>query len=110
MQSQKSVRRRRPTTAERSHLLDLCERSNLTHEAFAAQHGIGLSTLYQWKRQHRRSAPAGRSNLIEVPNLFGHGAAVAPYRLHLPEGRLLELARGFDWDEVRALSQLLQSL
>jgi hypothetical protein len=109
MQTKKFVRHRH-SASERTQLLELCERSGLTRQGFAAQHGISLSTLYQWRRQNHRSASAGQSKLIEVPNLFGHGPAAAPYRLHLPGGRLLDLARGFDLDEVRALSQLLQSL
>jgi len=98
------------TSAERARLLEACERSDLTREAFAAQHGIGLSTLYQWQRQNRRGKPTERSNLLEVPNLFGRGPAAAPYRLHLAGGRLLEVASGFDLAEVHALTQLLQNL
>lgn len=109
MQTNTSVRRR-PTAAQRARILDACDRSGLTHGDFAAQQGIGLSTLYQWRRQTRSRALTGRNELIEVPNLLGPGPGVAPYRLHLPGGRMLELARGFDLAEVRALTQLLQSL
>jgi len=109
MQTKTSIRQRR-TSAEKFRLLEACERSGLTREGFAARHGIGLSTLYQWRRQNHRGAPNGQDNLIEVPNLIGRGPVAAPYRLHLAGGRQLEVAPGFDLAEVRALSQLLQSL
>ena len=102
--------RRRPTITEKIRLLEACERSGLTRKAFAAQQGIGLSTLYQWQRQNRASASKRPARLIEVPGLFAHGPVMAPYRLHLPGGRLLEVGRGFDPDELRRLVQLLQSL
>jgi transposase-like protein len=109
MQTQSSVRPHK-SNAEKVRILEACKHSGLTREAFATQHGIGVSTLYEWRRQNRRGASTGRSDLIEVPNLFGRGAAAAPYRLHLAGGQVLELARGFDLAEVRALTQLLQGL
>jgi transcriptional regulator with XRE-family HTH domain len=109
MESKAPIRRRR-TAAEKARLLEACERSGLTREAFAAQQGIGVSTLYQWRRQNHRGAPPRRNDWIEVPNLLGGGPAVAPYRLHGPGGWMLEVARGFDAAEVRVLTQLLQGL
>jgi transcriptional regulator with XRE-family HTH domain len=106
----KTFVRHRHSPAEKARLLEACERSGLTREAFATQQGIALSTLYQWRKQNHRGAQTGRNNWIEVPNLLGGGPAVAPYRLHGPSGWMLEVARGFDAAEVRVLTQLLQGL
>ena len=106
----KPPRRHHLSATEKTRILQACERSGLTHAAFAAKQGIGLSTLYQWRRQSGRRDSNRHTDLIEVPNLLPNGPALAPYRLHLPGGRMLEVARGFDASELRVLAQLLQSL
>jgi transposase-like protein len=112
MQSKAPVRRN-TTVVERARILEACADSELTRTEFAAQYGIGVSTLYQWLRQREARSPKRSAGLVEVPNLFGRGsgaATPAAYRLHLPGGRVLEVAGGFDAGEVRLLVQLVQSL
>jgi hypothetical protein len=105
-----SPRRHHATAAEKMRILEACEHTDLTRQEFAAQEGIALSTLYQWRRQSRRRRAQGRPGWIEVPNLLGNGPGSAPYRLHLSGGRILEVSRGFDPGEVGLLLQLVQSL
>jgi hypothetical protein len=103
--------RRLLSSHDKARLLEACDRSGLTRKAFAVQQGIGLSSLYQWQRLRRvRAVKAAAPKLIEVPNLMPQTPVVAPYRLHLPGGGTLEVARRFDPSEVRVLVQLLQSL
>jgi hypothetical protein len=105
----KSPRRHHATAAERLRILEACEHTDLTRQEFAAQEGIALSTLYQWRRQSRCGAK-GRPEWIEVPNLLGNGPVSAAYRVHLPGGRMLEVSRGFEPGEVGLLLELVQSL
>lgn len=112
---QKSLKRRSHVApAEKARLVEAFRTTHLPAKEFAAQHGIGESTLYRWLQQDRqvggaadpRPAPA----LIQVPNLFAERPGASPYRLRLPGGQVLEVARGFELGEVRALAQLLHSL
>ena len=112
MQSKAPVRRY-TTAAEKARILEACADSELTRKEFAARHRIGVSTLYQWLRQREAGSPKPSAGLVEVPNLFGRGSAAAAavaYRVHLPGGRVLEVAGGFDAGELRLLVQLVQSL
>jgi transposase-like protein len=105
--------RRYTTAAEKARILEACTDSELTRKEFAARHRIGVSTLYQWLRQREARSPKRSAGLVEVPTLFGRGgaaAAPAAYRLHLPGGRVLEVAGGFDAGELRLLVQLVQGL
>ena len=45
------VRRRRFSPQQRSLILDQFERSPLAAAEFAARHGVGVSTLYHWRRR-----------------------------------------------------------
>jgi transposase-like protein len=45
-----SVRRRRFTAQKRSPLLEAFDRSPVRAAQFAARHGLGVSTLYAWRR------------------------------------------------------------
>ena len=68
---------RRHTAAQRLEILSAYPRSQLTQKEFAAQAGIGKSTLTAWLR---KAAPAEFSKaaaFVPVPNLFS-AAAVAP--------------------------------
>jgi transcriptional regulator with XRE-family HTH domain len=106
---QSSVRPHKSLT-ERARILASYERSGLTQQEVAAQHGIALSTLQRWLQQSRAGRPTGGPDLLELPNLFGASGAGSPYRLRFPRGVILEVAPGFQPGEVRALAQLLQSL
>jgi hypothetical protein len=106
----KSYVRRHKTPTEKAKIVAAYERSGLMQKEFAAQQGMGLSTLQRWIRQHPLGPATGKAGLVEVSNLFGTGPAVGAYRLRFPRGLVLELASGFHPDEVHLLVQLVQNL
>lgn len=114
---QRSLRvrgRRRSTPAQRERILVAYRRSRLTQKAFAAQAGIGYSTLTLWLRKAQSAQNASRtghsSALVRVPNLFSASAAAPAYRLKFPGGLTVEVAAGFRATELERLLQVVQSL
>ena len=87
-------------------------RSQLTQKAFAAQAGIGYSTLTFWLRKTATVKKSGQAAFVPVPNLFSSSAAApAPaYRLQFPRGLVVDVAAGFQSAELGALLQLVQRL
>jgi transposase-like protein len=101
--------RRRSTPAQREKILRRYRHSQLTAEAFAAQAGIGVSTLHAW-RQAAETKSVGGPAFVAVPNLLSPGTASAAYRLQWPGGLRLEVAAGFAAEELATLLQLLPAL
>jgi transposase-like protein len=101
------VSRRRHTPAQGEKLLAAYRRSGLTQKAFAAQTGIGHSTLTSWLRKAGDPPSAGPADdppaLIRIPNLLPAADGVAVYRLEFAGGLTVEVARGFDPEELRRL-------
>ena len=106
----KSSPRKQRSASEQARILAAWQRCQLTDKAFATQQGVGVSTLYGWQRRQRTRVAAAQADLVEIPNLWATDAPTAPYRLHLPGGRILEVPHHFEPREVRRLAQLLQSL
>lgn len=107
----KSRTRQHRTAAEKAELVTAYQRSGLSQRDFAQQHGIAPSNIQRWARQHESLvASQGSTALVEVPNLLAGRPEAGAYRVHFPQGFQLEVARGFEIGEVRALAQLLQSL
>ena len=107
----KSRSRQHRTAEEKAELVAAYHRSGLSQRDFAQQHGIAPSNIQRWARQHESlAASQGSTALVEVPNLLRSRPGAGAYRLHFAQGFQLELARGFDVEEVRALAQLLQNL
>jgi transposase-like protein len=103
--------RQHRTAAEKAELVATYQRSGLSQRDFAQQRGIAPSNIQRWVRQHEEAARgAGPAALVEVPNFLATRPGSGAYRLHFPRGLQLEVARGFELGEVRALAQLLQSL
>ena len=98
---------RRHTPAQREQLLAAYRRSGLTQKAFAAQTGIGYSTLTSWLKKAGASPGAGLADgppaLIRIPNLLPPAGRVAAYRLEFAGGLRVEVARGFDPEELGRL-------
>jgi transposase-like protein len=110
MENQTRIRKRF-TKDERAALVAGFLSSGLSQRDFAQQRGIAPSNLQRWVRQHERvGRSAGPAALVEVPNFLATRPGSGAYRLHFPRGLQLEVARGFELGEVRALAQLLQSL
>ena len=102
--------RRRWSGARKDEILAAYRRSQLTQRDFASEAQIGLSTLTRWLRTEARDAPSGPAELVAVPNLFSAPAGVAAYRVKLPRGIIVEVAAGFQTEELGALLQLAQGL
>jgi len=110
MQNRTGPRQHR-TRAEKAKIVAAYKRSGLSQRDFALQHGIATSNIQRWIGQFPASAkPAHWAALVEVPNLLATRSGPGAYRLHFAQGLQLEVARGFEPEEVRVLVQLLQSL
>ncbi len=111
----KTSGRGRLTTEEREERIQEYERSGLTQREYAAQIGIGLSTLSYWLRRRRREASGMvRPDWVEVrPGGFDSGAfsgGAAAYRVRFPSGLVLEIAPGFAAEELNRLCRALREL
>ena len=102
--------RRRWTSAQREEILRRYRQSPLTHKGFAAQVGVGVSTLHAWRRQAAETKSAGEAAFVAVPNLLPAGPAAPTYRLEWPSGVRLEVCAGFAAVELAALLRLLPAL
>lgn len=110
MQTKPGLRQYR-TRAEKAKIVAAYKDSALSQRDFALQHGIAASNIQRWVGQFPASAqPAHPAALVEVPNLVATPSRPGAYRLHFLQGLQLEVARGFEIGEVRALAQLLHSL
>ena len=99
------------TRAEKAKIVAAYKTSGLSQRDFALQHGIAPSNIQRWVGQFpARAKSAPPAALVEVPNLLATQPGPGAYRLHFPQGLQLDVARGFEMGEVRALAQLLQSL
>lgn len=101
---------RRCTPAQRAKILAAYQRSRLTQKEFAAQAGIGYSTLTLWLRKSTTAKKPDRSAFVPVPNLFSVASAAPAYRLQFAGGVIVEVARGFQSEELSALLQVVQAL
>jgi transposase-like protein len=107
----KSRSRQYFTAGEKTELVAAYHRSGLSQRDFAQQHNLAPSNIQRWARQAETIEQSrGSAPLVEVPNLLASRAGAGAYRLHFPQGLQLEVARGFELEEVRALAQLLQNL
>jgi transposase-like protein len=109
MQRATRVRRRHPA-AQKERILAAYEKSGLTQKEFAGQAGIGYSTLTLWLRKRVTVKPSGRTRFVPVPNLFSAAASAPAYRLQFPRGVLVEVAPGFQSEELSALLKVVQGL
>jgi len=109
MQNSISARPHR-TAAQRAQILTAYHRSDLTQKAFAAQAGIGCSTLASWLRKATACPSADQPAFVAVPNLLPAPGAATAYRLQFPRGLVVEVARGFRPEELTALLQVVQGL
>jgi transposase-like protein len=110
MQTKPGPRQHR-TRGEKAKIVAAYKHSGLSQRDFALQHGISASNIQRWVGQFPASTrPAHWAALVEVPNLLAAQPGAGAYRLHFARGLQLEVARGFEMGEVRALAQLLYSL
>ena len=101
--------RKHSTPEQREKILQSYRASSLTQKEFAAQAGIGVSTLLAWLRKAENKSERG-ADFVAVPNLLAALPAPAAYRLQWPGGLTLEVRPGFAHGELAALLQLLPAL
>jgi len=99
----------RLTPAQKDKILAAYQRSGLTQKEFAAQAGIGYSTLTFWLRKAISARKPGKAAFVAVPNLLSSTTAPA-YRLRLAGGISVEVAPGFRPEELASLLQVVQRL
>jgi transposase-like protein len=102
--------RRHKTPAERAEILAAFQQTELSSHPFARRHGIAPSTLFRWLREASAPRPPRGAALIEVPNLLAPPPAALAYRLWFANGVSVEVASGFESEEVRTLARLIRSL
>ncbi len=84
--------------------------SPLPDKAYAAQAGVGVSTLHAWRRKTAIRPLDPRPAFVAVPNLLAAVPAAPLYRLQWAGGLSLEVGSGFAVGELAALLQLLPAL
>jgi transposase-like protein len=98
------------TPEQRAQILADYRQSGLTQKVFAAQAGIGCSTLSSWLRKAKGSQDTQPAAFIPVPNLLPAGGRATPYRIEFPRGLAVVVAAGFQSQELSALLQVVQRL
>ena len=102
--------RKHLTESQRQSILDSYRRSRLSQREFAAEAGIGVSTLQLWLRKAADRPSTQSADFIQVPNLLAQAPSPAAYRLHLQGGIDLEVSSGFRPEELTCFLQVLRSL
>ena len=102
--------RKHLNSSQRDKILRAYQRSRLTQKQFAAEVGIGVSTLHAWLRKATVNQGGRGSGFVPVPNLLSASAAAPTYRIQWPGGLSLEVWAGFADQELAALLQALQAV
>ena len=69
--------------------------SELTQEAYCAEHGLSIKTFYRWRRKEKDVLATANSSLTLVPvSVSSAPASVSVIRLHSPGGWRIELPTG----------------
>mgnify|MGYP003380707268 CR=1 FL=1 len=99
---EESARRKRLTRDQRQRLVARYHRSPLSQAEFAAQQGIGLSTLGKWLREHRQStrfpAPVDFQEVV-LPSVTSRWAV----EVVSPRGWIMRLHAASDFVAVSPL-------
>ena len=96
--------------AQRANIIQDYRRGQLSQKEFAAQAGIGVTTLQSWLRKAASATPAPRAKFLPVPNLLNALPARLTYRLHLTGGMQLEVGSGFRPEELTTLLRVVREL
>jgi hypothetical protein len=105
-----TIARRHKTPAERAEILAAFQQTELSSHQFARHHGIAASTLFRWLRHSAAPSASDPGAWIEVPNLLGRQPPAPAYCLRFANGVSVEVASGFQPDELRTLAQLVRGL
>lgn len=102
--------RKHLSSTQREKVLQAWRASPLTDKEYAAQAGVGVSTLHSWRRKAAVRPADSRPAFMAVPNLLAAVPAAPAYRLQWPGGLSLEIRSGFAAGELAALLPLLPAL
>ena len=92
------IKQRRRNIEEKNRIVDGYLRGEEGQREYAGRVGVGLSTLGLWLRQ-RRFGRGARLVEVEMPSVRSGSA----YGVVMPSGLRVEIGRGFDAVEVKAL-------
>jgi len=108
----RSSSRARPhrTLEQREKILAAYRQTSLTSHQFAHLHSIAASTLFRWLRESPASRTGDAAEWIEVPNLIGSRSPAPAYRLCFSNGLSVEIAAGFQAEEIRTLAEVIRGL
>jgi len=81
-----------------------CRERGMTLKAYAGQEGLTLSVFYRWSRRFRKERETPAAGFSRVQVIPGSSAR---YRLHLPNGRVLEWEGEVDSDYLGRLARAL---
>lgn len=96
----------RRTPEQIKELLAEHQRSGKPAQEFAAEKGIGLSTLWTWRRRYRgRSAASPR--WVEVANAAAVSSSGPMAQVRLADGLSVDLNPGFEVEPIAALIKRL---
>jgi len=103
--------RRRFDPAERERLLAAYHESELTQHEFALRHGLSVSCLSVWLRRSQLARASAPVPFIQLAGGLPMGStARAPYTIQFPSGLSLEVARGFNREELVQLCEVMRGL
>lgn len=99
------------TLGETQRLVTSYHQSGLTAQEYSARHGVPLSSLHRYLRQHRSTDAPSSPQLIPV-NIAETAAPEATadrpaFELHLPDHRRLTIPAGFDAGDLARLLEVL---
>ena len=98
------------TARQRAQIIQDYRQAQLSQKEFAAQAGIGVTTLQSWLRKAAGTTLATRVKFLPVPNLLTAPPARSTYRLHLTGGMQLEVCSGFLPEELTTLLRAVREL
>lgn len=108
MQTSSRPRRIRRTPEQIRLILEKYERSNQSPREFVAAEGIGLSTLWAWRRRYGVSSGGRRPRFVEVGSPSIAALSGAATQVRFADGLAIELKPGFAVEPVAQLVQLLR--
>jgi len=113
-QAQVAEVRRRRSQAEVERLVAGFEASGLPRVEFCRRHGLSLSTLVRYRKRSAQADAAPESRWLAVEESSGGGplatGASTALALALPDGRRIEVGRGFDAPTLVRLLNVLERI
>jgi len=113
-QSQFVAVRRRRSCAEAGQLVAEYEASGLTRVELCRTRGLSLATLARYRKRRAQSSPPPENRCVAVEVSAGRPSLDSPassgLAVALPDGRRIEIGRGFDAPTLARLLAALERL